>query len=78
MRIFPDPVERMQIAQPAFAVLNIGFDNIAAVAHFLVPFVAFRHFQRDKLRRGFADDFGPKPVGRFVINVAIAPHKPTF
>jgi hypothetical protein len=38
--VFADPVERVQVAQPAFAFLDVGFDNIAAVALPLVPFIA--------------------------------------
>ena len=48
--IFADPVERLQIAQPALAVFHIGFDDIARIAHALVPRVAFGQFFGDELR----------------------------
>ena len=33
MHIFADPIERMEVAKPALAVLDVGLDDIAAVAH---------------------------------------------
>ena len=31
--IFADPVERVEVAQAALAVLDVGLDDVAAVAH---------------------------------------------
>ena len=50
----------MQIAQAAFAVFDIGLHNVAAVAHALVPFIAFGHFQAHKIGRRICDHFVPE------------------
>src|SRR4051812_23782891 len=33
MHILPNPVERVEIAQTALAVLDVGLDHVSAVAH---------------------------------------------
>ena len=39
MQILVDPVERLQIAQPALAFLDVGFDDIALTALLFVTLV---------------------------------------
>ena len=46
VEIFADPIERLQIAEPAFAFLDIGFDEIAAFfALPQMPLVALGKFR---------------------------------
>src|SRR6185312_8417277 len=40
LHIFADPVESVEVAEAALAVLDVGFDHVAAVAHADVAFVA--------------------------------------
>jgi len=44
MDIFSNPIERVEIAKPTFAIFDIGFDHISAVPHAPVSIVAFHHF----------------------------------
>ena len=44
MDIFSNPIERVEIAKPTFAIFDIGFDHISAVPHAPMPIVAFYHF----------------------------------
>ena len=46
--VFPDPEERVEIAQAALALFEIGFDDIAAVAHALVPRLALGELLGDE------------------------------
>ena len=51
----------MQVAEPALAFLDVGFELIAAVADPLVPFVALAELGFDKLRGAALDDLGVEP-----------------
>ena len=53
--IFADPVERVEVAQSALAVLDVGFDDVAAVAHADVPLVALGELGGDEFGRGAGD-----------------------
>ena len=55
-RILADPVERVEIAQAALAVLDVGFDDIAAVAHAAVALVALGELGGDIVARASGDD----------------------
>jgi len=56
--VFADPVERMKVAQRTFALLHVRLDDIATVAHPLVPIVALGQLLADELALGPRDDFG--------------------
>ena len=71
--VLADPVERLEIAQPALAVLDVGFDDVAAVAHALVPGVALFQLLADELAFGAGDDFGPEAPPRRVVKRLVAP-----
>jgi hypothetical protein len=58
--ILADPVERVQIAQAALALLDVGFDDIAAVAQPLVPLVALGQLLGHELALGAGHHFGPE------------------
>ena len=78
MDILADPVERVQVAQPPLAVLDIGFDDIAAVAHALVALVALFQLLRHKIARGAGDDILPETHRGLAIDVLIAPDIAAF
>ena len=63
----------MEIAQAALALFQIGFDDIAAVTHPLVPGVALGEFFGDERPSGPGKNFAVEPRGRLVINALIAP-----
>ena len=42
--VFTNPVEGVEVAQSALAILDIGFDHISTVPHAPVPIIAFNHF----------------------------------
>ena len=48
--IFADPVERVEVAKAALAVLDVGFDDVAAVAHADVPLRRARRAWRRRTR----------------------------
>ena len=73
-----DPVERVQVAQSALAVLHIGFDDIAAVAHALVPRIAFGQFLADEIAFVAANDLGRIAPRAFIVELLIAPYVTPF
>ena len=68
----------MQIAQTAFTVLDVRLNNVSAVSHTPMPFVAFNHFQAHKVRRSICNHFVPEPQRRFFIHPAVAPDEPAL
>ena len=54
--IFADPVERVEVAQAALAVLDVGLDDIAAVAHAEVACIPFGELGGNELRGRARDD----------------------
>ncbi len=50
VHIFADPEQRVQVAQAALAFLDIGLDDIAAVAHQLVARLALGELSMTKMR----------------------------
>ncbi len=76
--IFADPVERVQVAQAALALFNIGFDDIARIAHALVPLLALKQFFGDELLFRSCDDIGPEPLARLLEQGLVAPQEPPF
>ena len=70
--IFRKPMQRMQIAQAAFAVLDVGFDLVAALARPARAIVALAHFCIDEFARRAAHDIGTEPVLQFGKQLRIA------
>jgi hypothetical protein len=64
--IFADPVERVQVAQPALALFHIGFDDIARIAQPLVPLIALVQLVGDELAFVARDDLGKEARPRLV------------
>ncbi len=73
VHIFADPVERVEVAQAALAVLDVGFDDVAAVAHLEVALVALGELGGDKLSGGPGDDLLAEPLHRGVENMLARP-----
>ena len=73
-----DPVERLEIAQAALAVLHIGFDDIAAVAHALVARVALLQLLREKCALVALDNLKCEAPLAFGIEVAVTPDVAPF
>ena len=78
VEIFADPEQRVQVAQAALALLHIGFDDIAAVAHALVPFVALGQFFGNEVAGMAGDDFLLKAAEGFIVKLAVAPQIARF
>ena len=71
--VFADPVERVQVAQAALALLQVRLDDIAAVAHALVPLFALDElFGGEGLCRA-GDDFLAEPRRRLLVQRLVAP-----
>ena len=73
MGVFPDPVERLKIAQSALAVLDIGLDDIAAVAHPFVPRVPLGQLLDHELPFGPSRHLAPEPARGLVVQGLVAP-----
>ena len=63
VEIFADPVERVQIAQAALALLDVGLHHIAGIAELAVAFAAFRQLFGDIVPLGSGDHLGPEAAG---------------
>ena len=68
----------MEVAQPALALLDVGLDDVAAVADALVALVALGQLLGDELTLGPRDDFGLKAPCGVVVQRAVAPHIAAF
>ena len=76
--VFADPVERVEIAQAPLAVLDVGLDDVARVAHPPVALVALGELGGDEFGGGAGDDLGPETLHRLVENRLLAPDQPRF
>ncbi len=71
--IFGDPEEGVEVAKPAFSFLDVGLDDIAAVAHPAVPRLALLQFLDDEGARLGAHHLGPEARAHFVEQALVAP-----
>src|SRR4029453_19175746 len=78
IEIFANPVERMQVAQAALAVLDVRLDDVPAVAHFEVPAVAFFKLGGDEFGAGTGDDRLSKACGAGIEQGLVAPDPARF
>ena len=78
VQILGDPVERLQVAQPALAFLDVRFEHIARPSHFFVAGIALGEFLLDEFGTGGIGDFGVKPPAHFVIDLPVAPEIARF
>ena len=73
--VFADPEQRVEIAQPAFALFQIGLDDIAAVAHPAVTIVALGELLGDEGRACAAHHVRIEAPRRLVVQRLVAPHE---
>ena len=68
----------MQVSEPAFALLDVGFELIAAVADPLMALVALGELGFDELRRGAAYDLSFEALLQLGVERLFAPHIARF
>src|SRR5262245_39241006 len=78
VKILADPIERLQIAQPALAVLDVGLDEIAALALAAVAFVALGKLGFDEVVAAAGRDITPEFLLELVVQFAVAPEIARF
>jgi hypothetical protein len=64
--IFGDPEQRVQVAQPALAVLDVGFDQVARLAGAAMALLALGELGGDECRRGALRHFFVEARGELV------------
>lgn len=74
IRVLPDPEQRVEIAQPALRLLDVGLDDIARVAHLVVAHVALGELVGDELACGVGLDFRLEAARGLVVQRLVAPH----
>src|SRR6516225_2263035 len=70
--VFGDPVERVQVALPAFAVLDVGLDQITRLAGAPVALLALGELGGDEFRRGALHDLLIEACDQFVVKLVVA------
>ena len=78
IEIFADPIERLQIAQPAFAFLDVGLDQIAAFALAGMARIALGQLGLDEILAAAGGDLVPEFLAQLVIERAVAPQIARF
>ena len=76
--VFADPEERVEVAQAALALLQVGLDDVAAVAHALVALVALGELLGDEAARGAVHHLAAEPARRLVVQRLVAPDEAAF
>jgi len=74
--IFADPVQRVEVAKAALAVLDVGLDDVAAVAHAQVPRIALRKLGGDIFGSGAGDHLLAEARGGGIEQFLVAPQPP--
>ena len=70
--VFGDPVERVQVAQPALAVLDVGLDQIARLAGAAVALFPLGELGGDEFRAGSLHDLLVEARDQLVVELAVA------
>jgi hypothetical protein len=78
VEVLADPIERLQVAQPALAVLDVRLDDVAAVTHAPVPLVALCEFLAHELRAAAGHDVLPEAPRGLVVERLVAPQVAPF
>ena len=76
VEVLADPEQRIEVAQTALAVLDVGLDDVARVAHLAVALFALGHFRRDELGAGLGHDLGLEPLLELVEQRSVAGEVP--
>ncbi len=74
--IFRDPEQRVQVAQAALAVLDVGLDEVARLPGAAMPLLALGELGRDELGRGALHDFAVETSDQFVVERPVAGQEP--
>ncbi len=72
VEVLRQPMQRVQVAQAALAVLDVGLDAIARLAGPAVALVAFGHLRLDELARRAADHLAPEALAQLFIQRLVA------
>ena len=70
--VFGDPEQRMQVAQAALAVLDVGLDQIARLAGAAVALFALGELGGDEFRRRALHDLLVEPRRQLVVELGVA------
>ena len=73
IEILGDPEQRVQVAQPAFALLDVGLHDVARIAHALVALVALGELGLDEVAPVARGEFLRVELRQLVEQRAIAP-----
>ena len=73
--VFRDPEQRVQVAEAALALLDVGFELVAAVADPDVARVALGQLRLDELRRGAAQDLGLETLLQLAVTAPARPRR---
>ncbi len=74
--IFRDPEQRVQVAQSALAVLDVGFDQIARLPGAAMALFALGELGGDELGRGALHHLLVEAVDQFVVERLVAGQEP--
>ena len=78
MNIFRNPIERLQITKPAFALFDIGLNHIALAALFDMPRAAFLQFGFNKVAFAAGKQISPQPRVQLIAQSLIAAYPAVF
>ena len=73
IEILGDPEQRVQVAQPALALLDVGLDDVARVAHAGVALVALAELGLDEVAAVAAGELRRVALHQLVEQLAVAP-----
>ena len=76
--VFRDPEQRVQVAQAALAVLDIGLDQIARLSGAAQALLALGQFRGDEFGRGALHDLLVEALDQFVVQRLVAGQEPGF
>ena len=74
IEIFGDPEQQVQVAQPALALLDVGLDDVARIAHALVALVALGKLGLDEIAAVAGQELLGETLDQLVEQRAVAPH----
>src|SRR5579872_6746977 len=71
--VFGDPEQGVEIAQAAFAFLDVGLDEISGIAHAGMPLVALEELRLQEIDRRSLDDLGVEAALEIEKKLLVAP-----
>ena len=73
VEVLADPEQRLQVAQAALALLDVGLEQVARAALAGVALGALRELQLDELRPGLLEELAPEPRAQPLGQPLVAP-----